>query len=129
MSTPLSDAQLAATARRIADAMFAGLMPGETGSNMADQLAERVNAPYVEAVEWLRAELAQARTAPALLLDPADLRELALILTEERYRLDKGDDRPVPQPRWGANVRISQAVNAALDAVARQADHTTSKEN
>jgi hypothetical protein len=69
-----------------------------------------------------------AITPPALLLDPADLRELALILTEERYRLDKGDDRPVPQPRWGANVRISRAVNAALDAVARQAADTTSKE-
>lgn len=77
----------------------------------------------------LHAELAQARAATPLLLNPVDLRELALILTEERYRLDKGDDRPVPQPRWGANVRISQAVNAALDAVARQADDTTSKEN
>jgi hypothetical protein len=64
MSVPLSDAQLAATARRIANAMFAGLMPGETGSNMANEIAERVTAPYVDAVERLRAELAQARTEP-----------------------------------------------------------------
>jgi len=53
-----------------------------------------------------------------LLIDPADLTELAAILTAERYRLDKGDDRAVPQPRWGANVRISQAVQAALTAPA-----------
>ena len=64
MSTPLSDAQLAATARRIANAMFAGLMPAETGSNMADQLAERVTAPYVDAVERLRTELARHASRP-----------------------------------------------------------------
>ncbi len=61
MSEPLTDAQLAATARRIANAMFAGLMPGETGSNMSNEIAERVTAPYVEAVERLRAELANLR--------------------------------------------------------------------
>jgi hypothetical protein len=60
-SVALSDAQLAATARRIANAMFAGLMPGETGSNMSNEIAERVTAPYVEAVERLRAELASPR--------------------------------------------------------------------
>ena len=59
-------------------------------------------------------EMDQADDGIPLLLAPADLTELALILTAERYRLDKGD-RPVPQPRWGANVRISQAVQAALD--------------
>lgn len=43
-----------------------------------------------------------------------DARELALILDINRQHMDKGDDRPVPQPRWGANVRISKAVAAAL---------------
>lgn len=45
-----------------------------------------------------------------------DARELGLILDMDRQRMDKGDDRPVPQPRWGANVRVSKAVAAALDA-------------
>jgi hypothetical protein len=44
-----------------------------------------------------------------------DLRELFLTLTEDRYRMDKSSDRPLPQPRWAANVRISKAVNAALE--------------
>jgi hypothetical protein len=43
-----------------------------------------------------------------------DLTELAAILTAKRNRLDKGDGSPVPQPRWAANVRISQAVFTAL---------------
>ena len=69
--------------------------------------------------EELSAQAKKAQPDPvpgavAVLLDPADARELLLILGEERYRLDKGDDRPVPQPRWGANVRTDQAVRAAL---------------
>lgn len=103
-----------------------GFEPGETGCPDCVKVRGWYADAVMPIIERLRAELAQARTAPALRLDPADLRELALILTEERYRLDKGDDRPVPQPRWGANVRISQAANAALDAVARQAADTTS---
>lgn len=50
----------------------------------------------------------------SLVVDRADLRELYAILDADRYRMDKGDDRPVPQPRWGANVRVSKAVMAAL---------------
>lgn len=62
----------------------------------------------------LRAELALARASAPLLIARDDLTELDTILTAERYRLDKGDGTPVPQPRWGANVRVSQAVQAAL---------------
>jgi len=67
-------------------------------------------------------ELAGLDAPPAegvrLLLDRADLTELAAILSNERYRMDRGDGHPLPQPRWGANVRISQAVQAALTAPA-----------
>lgn len=45
-----------------------------------------------------------------------DARELGLILDMDRQRMDKGDDRPVPQPRWDANVRISKAVDLARAA-------------
>lgn len=45
-----------------------------------------------------------------------DAQELLAVLTGERMRMDKGDGSPVPQPRWGANVRVSSALMAALDA-------------
>lgn len=40
---------------------------------------------------------------------------LSMILMSDRYRMDKGDGQPVPQPRWGVNFRVSQAVAAALN--------------
>jgi hypothetical protein len=58
-----------------------------------------------------------ASVAP-LTVSRDDLNELSVILMEERYRMDKGGGRPVPQPRWGANVRVSEAIMAALDAPA-----------
>jgi hypothetical protein len=156
VSVPLSDAQLAATARRITTAMFAGLMPGETGSNMADQLAERVTAPYIDAVERLRAELAQARTAAITVAEARrDVHESLAGLSawaadevrEKVARLEHAVERHIreqvateiettaeanrqgllPRPKVGTAEFMNDFEWAA--AVARQADDTTSKGN
>lgn len=58
----------------------------------------------------------QQPAAVVISMTREDARELGLILDMDRRRMDKGDDRPVPQPRWGANVRVSKAVAAALDS-------------
>lgn len=69
---------------------------------------------------WEKAARAVLETRPGgvvVTMTREDANELFMILTSDRYRMDKGDDRPVPQPRWGANVRVSKAVMAALDSV------------
>ncbi len=106
---PLSDDQLAGIAAELE-------RPGPTTFTRAEVRA------LVDEIGRLRGKLEPHTTSVPLLLDRADLDELALILIAERYRLDKGDDRPVPQPRWAANVRISQAVNAALAAAWRDSE-------
>ena len=53
---PPTETQLSAAAREVADRMFAGLMPGATGTAMAAEVAEKVSAPYVAEVQRLRAE-------------------------------------------------------------------------
>jgi hypothetical protein len=103
MTAPLTDQQLAEiTARH------------EYGDEEFIRHCETDMAAVLAEVARLRADLTQARAAAPLLVDREDLTELAAILDAERYRLDKGDGSPVPQPRWGANVRVSQAVQAAL---------------
>lgn len=78
------------------------------------ELGSQAIKAEAQAVHDLEAEIVRLRAAAPLLIERDDLTELAAILTAERYRLDKGDDEPVPQPHWAANVRISQAVLAAL---------------
>lgn len=68
---------------------------------------------YVPAgvVAAIRAALSGGVVVP---MTREDAQELRLILDMDRQRMDKGDGN-VPQPRWGANVRVSQAVQAALE--------------
>lgn len=83
----------------------AGLSLGVTSDSGEVYVPERV-------VAAIRAALADDRITVQMTRE--DAQELALILTGDRYHMDKGDGHAVPQPRWGANCRVSQAVDRAL---------------